>query len=74
MNFKVLCCRGSAAYLVQREGDYCLVDLLAGNFRANENPGVFLKMGYFEDVDQADPQVVERIARIIGDPANQARL
>ena len=31
-------------------------------------------MGYFEDVDQADPQVVERIARIIGDPANQVRL
>ena len=74
MNFNVLCCRGSATYLVQRDTDYCLVDLIAGNFRANENPGVFLKMGYFEDVDQAPPQVVEQIAEILSDPANQARL
>lgn len=74
MNFEVLCRRGTSGYLIKRENDYCMVNVVGGRFSAHEDPGVFLKLGYFEDVNQADPQVVERIAQIISDPANQVSL
>lgn len=74
MNFKVLCSRGGTGYLVQRDTDYCYVDLISGQFSANKEPGVFLKLGYFEDVDQTAPEALDRIAQILSDPAAQVRL
>lgn len=74
MNYKIVCQRGDTCFLVKREEDYCLVDLLNGTFRVHENPLVFLKHGYFEEVEQVAPEVTEAVEKVLSNPDNQARL
>lgn len=68
MNFDVICSRGANAYLVRRDDEYCMVNLVTGKYNVNKEPGVFLKLGYFEDVDQLSPEVLAKIAAILEDP------
>lgn len=69
MNFDVICSRGSNAYLVRYGEEYCMVNLATGRYNANEEAGVFLKLGYFEDVDQLSQEILDKIEKILGDPA-----
>ena len=36
MNFDVICSRGANAYLVRRDDEYCMVNLVTGSYNANK--------------------------------------
>ena len=53
---------------------HCMVNLVTGKYNANKEPGVFLKLGYFEDVDQLSPEVLAKIAAILEDPDSRIEI
>ena len=68
MRFEVICKRGDAMYLVRRGESYCLVNLATKKFNESDEPGVFLKLGYFEDVEALPQSVLEGIEEILSSP------
>ncbi len=67
MNFEIICRRGDS-YLVRQENLFRMVCLTTGTYNESEEPGVFLKLGYFEDVEEVEPAIMEGIASILADP------
>ncbi len=67
MNFEIICRRGQS-YLVRQEELFRMVSLTNGTYSESKEPGVFLKLGYFEDVEEVEPAVMEGIAAILANP------
>ena len=67
MNCEIICRRGQS-YLVRQDGVYKMVSLTTGTYSESAEPGVFLKLGYFEDVERPEATVLEGIAVILADP------
>lgn len=74
MSFDVICSRGNNAYLVRHGEEYCMVNLVTGKYNANKEAGVFLKLGYFEDVEQLSEEILKKIAMILDDPARRVEI
>lgn len=74
MNYNLLCIRGTNTYLVSRDDEYCLVNLGTGKYNASAEAGVFLKLGYFEDIDEVSAEVDEKIKAIISDDSKRVEI
>lgn len=74
MRFKVTHSRPGGAYLVEREGRYCLVNLRTGRYNEAKEIGAFLKLGWFSEIEGAEPAVLEAIAAILDDPARRLEI
>lgn len=74
MRFNVICSRPGGAYLVEREGSYCLVNLYTKRYNESKEPGVFLKQGYFEDPGELDQAALDAIAAILEHPDSRLEI
>lgn len=74
MSVKVICSRPGGAYLVEREGGYCLVNLQTKRYNESSNPNVFLKLGYFEDAGELEPEVLDAITAILENPDSRLEI
>lgn len=70
MKYEILCIRGNSQYLVRKEEEYYLVNMQTMKFMKDDNPTIFMKWGYFEDVENLSPELAASIESVLEDDTN----
>lgn len=65
MKYEILAKRGNTSYLVKKEDIFYFIDVYAGTVMKDQMVDVFLKWGYFEDVNVVEDPIKQKIEELI---------